>query len=317
MRIAIIGPGIMPIPPKGWGAVEALIWDYYTELTKIGHEVLIVNEANLALGIKKVNDFQPDFVHLQYDDHLHMLSYINCDHVAATSHYAYLDQPEKRGPYTLIFDRYKQVPCYIFALSESIRECFISELDINPLHTFLTPNGAREDSFRYVPECELPDRTIYLAKIDYRKRQYLFQGKNYNIDFVGNLADTRFNENSGEYLGEWAKSEVYNNLTKYANMALLSDGEAHSLSLLEGMMAGLGLVISEYCTANLDISKPFIDVIPESKIMDKDYVHKTIFENREKSVELREDIREYALENFTWKKQVQNYDKIIKMIVHG
>ena len=27
MRIAIVGPGIMPIPPTGWGAVEIFIWD--------------------------------------------------------------------------------------------------------------------------------------------------------------------------------------------------------------------------------------------------------------------------------------------------
>ena len=27
MKIAIVGPGIMPIPPTGWGAVEILIWD--------------------------------------------------------------------------------------------------------------------------------------------------------------------------------------------------------------------------------------------------------------------------------------------------
>ena len=24
MKISIIGPGLMPIPPKGWGAVESL-----------------------------------------------------------------------------------------------------------------------------------------------------------------------------------------------------------------------------------------------------------------------------------------------------
>ena len=46
LKISIIGPGIMPIPPTGWGAVEILIWDYYQELTKLGHEVQIVNTSN-------------------------------------------------------------------------------------------------------------------------------------------------------------------------------------------------------------------------------------------------------------------------------
>ena len=38
MNIALVGPGIMEIPPKGWGAVESLIWDYATELGELGHE---------------------------------------------------------------------------------------------------------------------------------------------------------------------------------------------------------------------------------------------------------------------------------------
>ena len=46
MKIALIGPGIMPIPPVGWGAVEILIWDYYNELKKLGNEVIIINTKN-------------------------------------------------------------------------------------------------------------------------------------------------------------------------------------------------------------------------------------------------------------------------------
>jgi hypothetical protein len=44
MKIALIGPGIMSIPPSGWGAVEILIWDYYNELTKLNHDVTIINK---------------------------------------------------------------------------------------------------------------------------------------------------------------------------------------------------------------------------------------------------------------------------------
>ncbi len=43
MKIALVGPGIMEIPPKGWGAVESLIWDYATELGELGHEGSIIN----------------------------------------------------------------------------------------------------------------------------------------------------------------------------------------------------------------------------------------------------------------------------------
>jgi hypothetical protein len=46
MKITIVGSGIMPIPPKGWGAIEILTWDYKCELEKLGHKVEIVNTTN-------------------------------------------------------------------------------------------------------------------------------------------------------------------------------------------------------------------------------------------------------------------------------
>ena len=68
MKIAIIGPGIMPIPPTGWGAVEILIWDQKLALEELGHEIKIVNTASPIEIIREVNSFRPDFVHIQYDD---------------------------------------------------------------------------------------------------------------------------------------------------------------------------------------------------------------------------------------------------------
>ena len=37
MKITLIGPGIMEIPPKGWGAVEILICDTKNALEELGH----------------------------------------------------------------------------------------------------------------------------------------------------------------------------------------------------------------------------------------------------------------------------------------
>jgi hypothetical protein len=54
-KIALIGPGIMPIPPTGWGAVEILIWEYYQELLRLGWDVDIINTKNTDEIIDKVN----------------------------------------------------------------------------------------------------------------------------------------------------------------------------------------------------------------------------------------------------------------------
>ena len=46
MKISIVGPGLMPIPPKGWGAVESLIWDMANALKELGHSVQIINTTD-------------------------------------------------------------------------------------------------------------------------------------------------------------------------------------------------------------------------------------------------------------------------------
>ena len=29
VKIVLIAPGTTPFPPKGWGACESIVWDYY------------------------------------------------------------------------------------------------------------------------------------------------------------------------------------------------------------------------------------------------------------------------------------------------
>lgn len=50
MRIAQITPGVIPIPPNGWGAVEKIIWEYTKVLRKLGHQVEIIYADDVKLG---------------------------------------------------------------------------------------------------------------------------------------------------------------------------------------------------------------------------------------------------------------------------
>ena len=313
MRIAIVGPGIMPIPPTGWGAVEILIWDQKLALEELGHEVVIVNTPHPMEIIKEINNNAPDFVHIQYDDFIEIYPYIQYP-CAITSHFGYLEQPERWDYYgDRIVKPFERIKPNVFCLSPGIRDVYRDTIGIPEDRLFVTPNGVNVDQFEFSEEPAYPDRSIYLAKIDYRKRQFMFQGIN-SLYYAGNNADQRFNSGTN-YLGEWSKDELYKNLTDYGNLVLLSDGEAHPLVCLEAFAAGLGVVVSEWAAANLDIRKSFITVIPEDKISDIEYVEDTIRLNREFSVYNRDTIREYA-RSFDWVNVIdKHYVPVIEQLV--
>jgi len=49
MRITQVTPGVIPIPPNGWGAVEKIIFNYHNNLNLLGHssEIKYLNEVDL------------------------------------------------------------------------------------------------------------------------------------------------------------------------------------------------------------------------------------------------------------------------------
>ena len=306
MKIAIVGPGIMPIPPTGWGAVEILIWDQKLALEELGHEVRIVNTASAIDILKEINEFRPDFVHVQYDDFVELCPYIQYPN-AITSHFGYLEQPNRWDYYgPRVASKFAQIKPNIFCLSPGIKNVYEKEMGIPSDQLFVTPNGVNVDKFKFekLPLTEDMTKSIYLAKIDYRKRQHMFQSIQ-SLYYAGNNADPRF-DISNNYLGEWSKETLYNDLTRYGNLVLLSDGEAHPLVCLEAFAAGLGVVISQWAAANLDLDKDFITVIPDDKINDMEFVDGELVRNRYYSVNHRPEISEYA-ESFSWTKVVEKY----------
>ena len=303
MKISIIGPGLMPIPPKGWGAVESLIWDMANALKDLGQEVQIINTTDPNKVLAAIKEFDPDFVHINYDDFIVLYPHIT-QPKAMTSHFGYLERPDMMNGYVNIFNKFQDMKPNVFCLSEGIKNIYRIFSNFPEDKLFVTPNGVNVDVFNFKEEPEYPHRSMYLAKVDYRKRQHLFQ----NIPtlwFAGNIVDERYDTNNN-YLGEWSKEQLYKELTDYGNLVLLSDGEAHSLVIMEAFAAGLGVVISEYATANLDTSKEFITVIPEKKIKDIEYVEGQIIRNREYSIHHRQEILEYG-KQFAWKKMLKEH----------
>ena len=312
MKIGLIGPGIMPIPPTGWGGVEHLIWNFHNQLKKINDEVVIINTPNQQEIVNVVNSGKFDAIHLHYDQFANVMPHLNCKKKMITSHYPYLENPEPQ--YVFLYDLLKNSKSHIVCLSDRIEKEFLHRGN-NTNHLSVLPCGIDVDSYSIDEEEVLhPDRSIVIGKLEPRKRQAFLQKKNLNIDFIGNNADSSFDITDPCYFGEQSKQDIMENLTSYANMILLSSGEAHPFVCLEGMASGLGLVLSEQSTANLDLSKQFITVIPDDKLNDTEYLRKSIEENRKISMNMRKEIRQYCRDNFDWCAIIQKYKEIIEKI---
>jgi hypothetical protein len=349
MKITLVGPGLMPIPPKGWGAVEILIADQAEMLEAAGHQVTIVNQRNRAQALAEVAASQPDLVHIHYDEYIGWAEEMPCPRVVATSHYAYLEVFAqwwflfRRPPlvavmrmlrrllparvmhalgcpqpllaalsYEPFFRAFLRSRCALICLSPGMAEVY-RLFGFRGLIS-VCPNGARDDRIHYSPSPLYPELSICVGKIEPRKRQAQLASI-HDLRFVGPIVDPRFPADHPGYLGPWSREQLFEQLTQYANLVLLSDGEAHPLVCCEALIAGLGLVVSEPAAANLERSLPFVTVIPNGALQDRDHVALAIRRNRQQCQQVgRAAIRAYGLRAFALSTWVQRYPPLLQKL---
>ena len=307
LRIALIGPGIMPIPPTGWGAVEQLIWDYSLILQKKGHHVDIINTPNRQEIITKVNIGNYDVAHVHYDVFWDILKDLRAKKVCVTSAYPYIDVPDRwdRDGYRQVFHgicsavQNNGVHCYAMSVKDAN-----TFLKLGGLHkgVYLMPNGVNTDSFRFTETPQFANRSIVLAKIEPRKRQHLTHWLP-QVDYIG-----RGPFNHPNYRGELEPREVLLHvLGDYGNFVLLSDGENGTpLVVKEAMAAGLGVVLSTSAANELP-PLPWVTVIPEEDLSNSGKIHEAIERNRIVSLPLRAKIREWVRNSWDWNGLVTKY----------
>jgi glycosyltransferase involved in cell wall biosynthesis len=321
MKIALVGPGIIEIPPKGWGAVESLIWDYATELGELGHEGTIINTPDRQEILNSLSEDEYDFIHVHYDVFYDLMDSIHklCPNskLAISSHYPYIDQKDRH-----VFDGYDRIYRWLISNRNYYNFC-ISEKDYNTYlndgaekeKLLICKNGAQHRDYSYTKTPDRFDRTLYLGKIEKRKRQSFYQSIE-NIDYVGKyVSGTEFNIDIN-YLGEWSHQTKLDTVTHYGNMLLLSDGENGTpLVIKEALICGLGVVVSKYAAHDLDETLPFVTIIDDEMWNDIEYVKSKIEDNRKISLEMRDKIRDYGVNNFSWENLVKSYIKNIENMV--
>lgn len=313
LKFVFISPGSLSIPPKGWGAVEIILWHYYLELTKVGHQVHVFNGNNRSQILNEIELMKPDVVHIHADIYFYLVDVISkfSKVILLTGHDAF-GEPFRwslalqQSHDSLIVSKARcQKSVYFFALTQKQAEFTRYYLDFPDTHVHWNPNGVELSQFRFTSTPSLAHKTICVGRIILRKRQHFLQEylNEDEIDFAGTIDYKGFNYNASNFLGEWTKQDLYQNLTEYGNLVLLSDAEAAPLVVLEALAAGLGLVITPFAAANLDINLPFISVIPLNLLTDREYIRAAVENNRIVSLSMREEIRKYA-ESFSWSQKI-------------
>ena len=154
LKIALIGPGIMEIPPQKWGAVEMMIWDYTQIIKALGHRVEIINTPDRELIKFEVKHGRYDIVHLHYDVFSDIITDLVplCKRLIVSSHYPFLNVPALwgRDGYGPNFKNIVQNDNFhIFCSSPKDRNTYIEYGHANPDNIWISQLGVRCDPYQF------------------------------------------------------------------------------------------------------------------------------------------------------------------------
>lgn len=255
--VLIIAPGTLSVPPKGWGAVETVVFDHKKILEEAGLRVSLLNSRNIFDWIKAFSKF-PKITLSHYDMHAKkalIFSRACRSRLVSISHYGYAGFTEKWSPdYRKLarsFTQSKLVICLSDLILETLSENF-PDSEYIVFNNRLTAAPTKGNHAKMA---------LYLGKIEPRKRQAeiieLVRNYNFDLHFVGPIADPRVDPNllfsSVDYLGEWSREEVVQRLGEYKVLVLASDGEADALVIHEALLAGLVVVATKSASGSFKL----------------------------------------------------------------
>lgn len=254
--VLIIAPGTMTVPPRGWGAVETIVFDHMKILEEAGLRVSLLNSQNLFDWIRAFSR-GPKIALCHYDAYSRralIFSKVCGSRLVSISHYGYAGFPEKWS---------SDYPNLARRISKSKLVICLSDRILRILSDSFPDSAYKVFNNRLMTsptDGNHPKEALYLGKIEPRKRQVeimqLVRNCSYKVDFVGPIADQRLDLNmlgsNTSYLGEWSREEVALSLSKYKVLILASDGEADALVIHEALLAGLVVVATKSASGSFE-----------------------------------------------------------------
>lgn len=242
MKIINVTPGLLPIPPNGWGAVEKIIWETHNCLLKLGHDSRIAY-------LDEVNDY--DIVHI------HVANLANLAHERGIpyyftmhDHHAYLygkDSSAYKENLQAIKNAVKAfVPAkYLVSYFEDIPEYFSHGVNTE----YFQPGETKEHRLLCVANNgfihdQSQDRKGFSYAIEVAKRLNLpitIAGPENNKLYFKKAPLEYKNSTIVYNLSEDELRDLYKEHTIFIHASILEAGHPN-LTLLEAMASGLPVV---------------------------------------------------------------------------
>ena len=242
MKIINVTPGLLPIPPNGWGAVEKIIWETHQSLLELGHDSTIAYLDDIS----------------EYDIvHIHVANLANLAHERGIlyyftmhDHHAYLygkDSSAYKENLLAIKNAKKAfVPAkFLVGYFEGIPEYFSHGVNTD----YFTPSGNKEMKLLCVANNgfihdQAEDRKGFSYAIEVSKRLDLpitIAGPENNKSYFDKVKPEYEKLNILYNLTEDELRDLYKEHSIFIHASILEAGHPN-LTLLEAMASGLPVV---------------------------------------------------------------------------